>query len=46
MNHAFCIPVVKRSAELTKDGKFAEFAGRMIEYDLVNIDHVNEHERK
>lgn len=40
------VSVVKRSAELTTDGKFAEFSGRMIEYDLVNIAQVNTHERK
>lgn len=33
--------VVKRSADLTEDGKFAEFSGSYIKYDIVNIDQLN-----
>lgn len=33
--------VFKRSARLTNDGKFAEFSGNYIHYDIINIDDLN-----
>lgn len=37
----FVHTVFKRSASLTSDGKFAEFSGNYIHYDIVNIDQLN-----
>lgn len=43
----FFFTVYKRSVDsvLSNDGKFAEFSGRLVEFDLVNINQVNEYEK-
>lgn len=38
--------VVKRSAELAEEAKFGVFAGRMVQYDLHNMNEVAEYEKQ
>lgn len=41
MHIKFKFSVVKRSADLTSDGKYAEFSGKIIEYNIMNIDKLS-----
>lgn len=48
MNHlSSVLSVFKRSASFSNRGKFAEYAGRVVEeVDIVNIDHLVDYEAK